>query len=190
LPHGTALLAGARVSSVSGWPIAQPSDTGNFELTSEAPPTSIPSALQTAAARVGLESRRTDRWYGRMLYSYSGSIGGDTLAQTAARSIARHQLNGIGWFAPGSGWRVGTLLQAVSSTYWSAFPSIQNGYLPTVPGFTRVDLSAEKLMWRRHVRFQYLVRDILNDSERWQPRSVQFNLRWMVAASFVVGTRD
>lgn len=190
LPHGAALLTGARVSSVSGWPIALPSDTGNFELTGEPPPNPIPSALQIAAARIGLESRYANRLYGRVLYSYSGSIGGDALAQTAARSIARHQLNGIAWFVPGGGWRVGTVLQAVSGTYWSAFPSIQNGYLPNVPGFTRVDLSAEKLMWRRHVRFQYLVRDILNDSERWQPRSAQFNLRWMVAAAFVVGTRD
>jgi hypothetical protein len=190
LPHESALLAGGRLSSVSGWPIALPSDTGFFELRGNTPPTPIPGSLQTAAARIGLESRHADRWYARVLYSYSGSIGGDTLAQTAARSVARHQLNGIGWFAPGGGWRVGTVLQAVSSTYWSAFPSILNGYLPTVPAFTRVDLSAEKLMWRRHVRFQYLVRDILNDSERWQPRSAQFNLRWMVAAAFVVGTRD
>ena len=124
------------------------------------------------------------------MYSFSAPFGGDSLARDAARSVARHQVNGVAWFAPGGNWRFMTLVQAVSATHWSAFPAINGGWPPDVTAFTRVDLGAEKWLMRRRFRLQYLVRDIFNDSERWQPRAAQFNLRWMLSGSFAAGFRD
>lgn len=188
LPRDLALLAGERVSSVSNWPAALASDTAMFfETTAELPPAPTIGSLDVSVTRLGLETARHERYYGRILYSYSAPFGGDTYLRTADRSIARHQVNGQAWLVPARDWRVMTLVQMVSSTYWQAFPSLADGYPPTVPGFSRVDLGVEKWMWRRRVRFQYQVRDIFNRSERWQPRSTQYNLRWLAAVSFALG---
>ena len=188
--HAIDLLAGAGLRSVSGWPIASPSDTGYFELRGVVPPDPTLRTVQVATARIGVESRRTGRWNARIVYSYSGSLGADTIVRNATRSVARHQVNGNAWFVPARDWRIVTVVQAVSPTHWAAFPSIYGGWPPDVPGFSRIDLGAEKWMWNRRLRFQYLVRDVLNESERWQPRSAQFNLRYVISASFVAGFRD
>jgi hypothetical protein len=189
-PDGLRMFTGGGVSSVSNWPIAAPVDTGFPELRGEVPPAGFARSIDIAAWRVGIEAPQSARFSGRVMYSFSAPFGGDSLARDAARSVARHQVNGAAWFAPGGNWRFMTLVQAVSATHWSAFPPINGGWPPDVAGFTRIDLGAEKWLMHRRFRLQYLVRDIFNDSERWQPRSAQFNLRWMLSGSFVAGFRD
>jgi hypothetical protein len=184
LVSSLALFGGAEYRRVSGWAVAIPSDTGFFELRGNTPPAPIIGTLGVASTRLGIEVPSTKRWHARLAYTYTASITGDSALRTADRSIARHQLIGGGWLVPGHDWRIGTRVDVASGTYWSAFPALPNGFPPTVPGLRRIDISAEKWVWRRHVRFQYLVRDVLNGVERWQPRSAEFNLRWFAAASF------
>jgi hypothetical protein len=190
LLNGVTLFTGARASSVANWPIALAVDTGFAETRGEVPRAPLPQSINTAAWRFGVEAPHASRFSGRVMYSFSAAFGGDSLARDAARSVARHQVNGVAWFAPGGNWRFMTLVQAVSATHWSAFPAINGGWPPDVGGFTRIDLGAEKWLMHRRFRLQYLVRDIFNDSERWQPRAAQFNLRWMLSGSFVAGFRD
>jgi hypothetical protein len=187
---GLSIFTGGGLSSVSNWPIAAPVDTGFPELRGEIPPAGFARSVDITAWRVGVEAPRSARFSARLMYSFSAPFGGDSLARDAARSVARHQLNGTAWFVPGGDWRFMTLVQAVSATHWTAFPPINGGWPPDVAGFTRIDLGAEKWLMHRRFRLQYLVRDIFNDSERWQPRSAQFNLRWMLSGSFVAGFRD
>lgn len=190
LGYSIALLTSVGASRVSAWPAAVPSDTGFFEAGGVEPPPTVPGDLDVFRAKVGLETARHPRWYGRLLYSYAAPIGGDSTLRTTARSIARHQVNGQAWVVPARDWRVMTLVQMVSSSYWAAFPRLATGWPPTVAGFARIDLGVEKWMWSRHVRFQYQVRDVFNRSERWHPRSSEYNLRWLASASFVVGAHD
>ena len=177
-------LAGVQVLRASGWPTSLPSDTGFFELQGEQPPSPQSGVLDVVSFRAGVETPRSERSYGRLLYSYVRPVGGDTTLQTASRSVARHQLTGQAWLVPATDWRVSTLVQFLTPAYWSSFPALPNGFPPTVEPMHRIDLSAEKWIWSRHVRLQYLVRDILNGTERWQPRSAQMNLRWLALVSF------
>ncbi|HEX7019027.1 MAG TPA: hypothetical protein VF159_03385 [Gemmatimonadaceae bacterium] len=185
LPAAWHLMLGASAQRVTGWAAAPVTDTGLVELQLSVRAPAVQGNATLAAARLGIESPASDTtWHARLMYSYTAPLSADSAIDAAERAVARHQLTGTAWWVPGHDWRLGALAAYTSATTWSAFPPLATGWPSNVAAIRRVDLSAEKWMWRRTIRAQLLYRNLFDSAERYHPRSVESDLRWFVLLAY------
>ncbi len=112
----------------------------------------------------------------RVAYRYASPVSGDAQLRDALRATPVHVVEGnvVGAVAPD--FRLGAFVYAASSTRWAAL----RGGPPapvTLGGISRLDVSVEKWFWRHRARTQLLVRNLLNQSERYHPLGADFPLR-------------
>jgi hypothetical protein len=152
-------VSGVRLLATSGLPLGGPADGGAAEL------------------RAGLARRATPILpVARVAYRYATPLNGDAQLRDALRATPVHTLEGSLIGAVARDLRLGAFLYVVSSTRWA---SLRGGPTAPVrlPAISRVDASVEKWFWRHRVRTQLLVRNLVNQSERYHPLGADFPLR-------------
>jgi hypothetical protein len=153
------VVSGVRLLSMVGLPLAGPSDGGVAELRAGL---SLPATARLPVARVA--------------YRYATPLSGDSAVRAAMRATPAHVLEGNLVSAVARDVRVGAFLYVASSARWANL--LGGPAIPvTLPGVSRLDVSAEKWFWRRRVRTQFLIRNLLNHSERYHPLGAELPLR-------------
>jgi hypothetical protein len=98
--------------------------------------------------------------------SYHSTPTGFAEAMISARAPGGFDLAISGRYAP--------------ATEWPARFSVPSRDLPST---RRVDFSANKWMWRDHVRAQLVMRNLLDADDRTHPSGAQWNLRTHLAVT-------
>jgi hypothetical protein len=153
------VVSGVRLLATSGLPLGDTSDGGVAEL------------------RLGLAMPGTPRLpVARVAYRYASPVSGDAQLRDALRATPVHVVEGNVVSAVARDFRLGAFVYAASSTRWAAL----RGGPPapvTLGAISRLDVSVEKWFWRHRARTQLLVRNLLNQSERYHPLGADFPLR-------------
>lgn len=153
------VVSGVRLLATSGLPLAVASDGGVAELRAGL---SLPPSSRLPVARA--------------TYRYMTPLSGDSAVRAAMRATPAHVLEGNLVSAVARDLRFGAFLYVASGARWS---NLRGGPATpvTLPAISRLDVSAEKWFWRRRVRTQFLIRNLLNQSERYHPLGAEFPLR-------------
>jgi hypothetical protein len=167
LPAGWIGNFGARVGVVSGVRLLAPSGL----------PLAVASDAGVAELRAGLALPPTPRLpVARIAYRFAAPLRGDSAVRAAMRATSSHVLEGNLVSAVAQDVRVGVFLYVASSARWS---NLRGG--PATPvtlrAVSRLDVSAEKWFWRHRVRTQFLIRNLLDQSERYHPLGAELPLR-------------
>jgi hypothetical protein len=167
LPAGWIGDLGARVGGVSGVRLLAPSGL----------PLAVASDAGVAEFRAGLSLSPTSRVpVARIAYRYATSLSGDSAVRAAMRATPSHVLEGNLVSAVAQDVRLGACVYVASRARWS---NLRGG--PATPvtlrAISRFDVSAEKWFWRHRVRAQFLIRNLLDQSERYHPLGAELPLR-------------
>ncbi|MFN2566024.1 MAG: hypothetical protein ABR499_13590 [Gemmatimonadaceae bacterium] len=136
-----------------------------------------PTTAGVAEVRAGLSLPMTVKLpVARFAYRYATTFSGDRELREALRATPSHSFDGqlVGAVAPDL--RLGAFLYVASRARWAALRGGPATPL-TLPAVSRLDASAEKWFWRHRVRTQLLVRNLLNQPERYHPLGADFPLR-------------
>jgi hypothetical protein len=153
------VVKGVRLLAPSGLLLARASDARVAELRGTV---SLPPTRRLPVVRVA--------------YRYARPLSGDTAVRAAMRATPAHLLEGNLVSAVAQDVRLGAFLYVASSARWS---NLRGGPATpvTLPAVSRLDVSAEKWFWRHRVRTQFLIRNLLNQSERHHPLGAELPLR-------------
>jgi hypothetical protein len=121
----------------------------------------------------------------RVAYRYGTPVGGDATLRAALHASPRHTLEARVVVAPASDLRLGAFINVASRARW---PTLRGGPAAPValPARSPLDVSAEKWFWRHRIRTQLLVRNLLNQSERYHPLGADFPLRVHVTVGLAI----
>ena len=162
---------GARTDRISGWQeAATPANRR---------PASLDATLVGVTGHAALAADGPIS--GAIDVSHTAFVSGDTMFRRRAEAVHADELRASLSAMPGEDFRVGAALNLVGSSTW-VFPSPLNpsGSLEAI---TRLDASVEKWMWKRRLRLEVLVRNLLNRPERYHPQGAQWNLRSHISLS-------
>jgi hypothetical protein len=153
------VVSGVRLLATSGLPLASASEGSVAELRAGF---SLPATSRLPVARV--------------TYRYATPLRADSAVRAALRATPAHVLEGSIVSAVARDLRLGAFLYVASGARWA---NLRGGPATpvTLPAVSRLDASAEKWFWRRRLRTQFLIRNLLNQSERYHPLGADFPLR-------------
>jgi hypothetical protein len=146
-------------------------------LSSDGTSAGVSSTVGVGEARAGLSREVTPRLpVVRLAYRYATPLGGDGALRVALRATPAHSLDGQIVAAVATDFRLGAVVYIASRAQWAALRGAAATPV-TLPAVSRLDVSAEKWFWQRRVRTQMLVRNLLNQPERYHPLGADFPLR-------------
>lgn len=132
--------------------------------------------------RLGATLRSSSRFSGRLVYQSIAPVAASPALRRAMETISAHSLTGHLSYTPVPSLRLGTRVHFRSATDWGgASPSLVD-VEQELEGISRLDLSVEKWMWKRRLRTQFQVRNVLDAPERYHPYGTDFDLRYFVGA--------
>jgi hypothetical protein len=171
----------ARLVRTSDWELlAPPAATGGTVVAS------IDSALHPATiAIVGASVHVEDSVsFVSLSFEHGAPLSADPAMRDAIRSTVADQLLAEVGVTPVTNIRVGLRVDVGSSAWWRTFTTARAG--PTVPSRRRIDVTVEKWAWQRRLRIHLLLRNVLNEDERYHPDGAQWNLRSHLTVSMVL----
>jgi hypothetical protein len=124
----------------------------------------------------------------RAAYRYTTSVSGDSELRDALRATPAHVLEGQVAFAVASDFRMGAFVYVASRAQWGALRGGPTAPV-TLPAISRLDVSAEKWFWHHRLRTQFLVRNLLDRSERYHPLGADLPLRAHITVGLALPPR-
>jgi hypothetical protein len=140
---------------------------------------------------LGVSSHLTAHAY----YRYFTGISGDDPFKDAWRAVPEHKATVRAAFKPYDDVGFGAMLTYLSATRWRTYervglaacaleyPGVR--YSPDIGSSTTLDLTARKLMLHRKIAADLICRNAWNDSHRYHPVGVSFDLSFFLQLSFV-----
>ena len=177
-----ALSADGLLERVTNWRLADPPALPLYSL-----PDSAPLATGSGTfvgGRLRIESHGAAMLQGSLEYDRTQMVRGDENLRKRVNSSPADELRTQVSSEPVRDLRLTATADLLSGTSWPGF-DVDSGTIQ-VPAIRRIDASVEKWMWRRRLRVQLLLRNILNKPERYHPYGAQWNLRWHLLASLVL----
>lgn len=162
----------------SGLRVVAPDTSGSSRPIRER--TSGPASLLSAELGGALDLPFGGIALGGVAYRFAAPLRASDGAWRASNTLPRHLLDATLTAAPVLDIRLRTAVHLASATRW---PAESGGADARVPAVTRIDMSAEKWFLGRRLRAQALVRNLLNDVERYHPLGADFRARVFAGAT-------